>query len=867
MGPAIRLYRLCMLALPAGFRALHGEPLETTYRDRLGRVGDSRLRFVYTALAECADVVWTGLAERRRTISLGADVRQAARQLRRHPGVSLTVVATVGIGLGAAASMFAVVDAVLVRDLAHPEPDRLVRLWQRSGAEGTASSTRRLFSLPDLEDWAAASDVTAAMGVFTTRPADLVVMEDGFATEVETAFVSTGFFEALATRPAHGTLPSAEEVAADPHRVILSHAFWIRRFGADSEAVGRTLDLNDRGYLVQAVMPPSFSLPDDQVEIWTFLETIPSSSIPLRERSTRVLEAVARLAPDVSVGLATERLDEVARSASERDPVPDDPIAGAEVQPLLESVVGDVAPALVALSLAVGGILLLVCANVANLLLARGQERAKELAVRTALGVSRVRVARQLVVEALLLALAGAAVGVALMWVAREAAADVLTALLPRGGTVEPDVRVIAFTVGAALMATVAFGVLPALRSSSTAHVLRAARAPRVGRRTLIATQTALALVLTVAAGTALDRLNRLLATDAGFDPTGVLAVEMTASAARYPASDAYVAFQRTIEERLRGLPGVVAVASLRHTPYRGAGEAVPYHGLDDLPTSAESVRRADLIQFTPGAFDILDVEVHRGRAPTSTVGNSAPIPVVVNRTLADGKWPGADPVGRRLDVYGGLLTEVVAVVGDVRHAGPSTPARPTVYIPQDAFARRGWTVLVRTQDDPADLVVAVRAIVAAVDPGQPLTRIEPLADVVRDGHARTRMVTGLLSVAGALALLLASTGVYAVAARTVTARVREIGIRMALGAGPRSTLASVLASEMVPVLAGVGAGLAVVAALGLVLATRLPDIGPVPPRTYVAALAAVGVSALLAIVVPAARAARVSPGSSLRAD
>jgi predicted permease len=796
--------------------------------------------------------------------TVAQDVRHTLRSLRRQPGFAAAVLTTVALGVGANAAIFTVVDAVLVRPLPYPEADRLVRIWPANVREQVRETYA--FSVPDFEDWARASEVTSAMGLYTTLPSDLVLQGDGPAEEIETAFVSPGFFETMGSDPLLGSFPTVADRDRDPFVVVLSHGAWQRRFGADPGIAGRRIVLSDRAYTVAAVLPPDFSFPSRRVEVWTFLSTIPASSIPMQYRSVRFLDAVARLAPGVAPEVARDRLGGVARAVREDNPDSNESLNGAEVRPLRSAIVGDARTPLLVLGGAVTVVLLLACANVANLLMARGRDRESEMAVRVALGAGRGRLVRQLLVESVTLALLGGALGLGLAALGVRLLGGAVNALLPAPIPSSPDLRVVLFALAVSVATGLLFGAAPARRTDPTrrTRALRGGRATVASGHALVAVQVALAVVLLVGAGLTVRSLARLATVDPGFEPEGLVAVHLTAAQSRYPERADYLLFQERLEERLAAIPGVASVASIRHLPMRGAGERVDWQLADAPPPPEGEETFLQAIQVTPGIFSVLGTPVLRGRLPDEPDPEGTPRRIAVNEALAREMGPG-DPLGRRIVFYGQEAV-VAAVVADIHHLSLNEPPPPAAYVVQGpADARREFNVLLRTEGDPLALVGLARSVVADLDPDQAVTDLGPAEQAIRESLGRPRVVSRLLTAFAALALALAAIGVYAVVSHTVGRRVREIGIRIALGAGAGGTVGMVVREAMVPVLVGVVAGLGAAALASRLLADLLFRVPPLDPLTYAAGGLGLAACGLAAALVPALRAARVDPVESLR--
>ncbi len=789
------------------------------------------------------------------------DLRHGARQLRRARGFTAIAALTLALGIGGTTAIFTVVRGVLLRPLPFPSPDRLVRVWPAAPRDGQA---RMGFSVPDFEDWAAHSRSLVSLGLYSTIPSDVVLTGRGQAEALPTAHVSAGFFETLGVPAELGrTLLPVEEKGAN-HVIVLSDAAWRTRFGADPGLVGSRILLAGVPYTVVGIMPPAFGFPSHDIEAWVFLSTVPQSSIPLQLRVVRLLSAVGRLRPGVSVAQARAELSGVARALAAEHPQTNADLTAATVQPLREAMVGDVRLALLVLLGATMLILLIACANVANLVLARGTARRREVAVRAALGAGRARLLRQLLVENLLLGLVGGALGLVLAFWGVAALLARADGLLPRAAEVRPDAQVLLFALVASLLTGLLFGLLPAWGASRPrlASVLReggrgATAAHGRARRALVVAEVALSLVLLAGAGLLLRSLWSLRSVDPGFATADRLVVTLTISDVKYPTRPGYMAFHHELMRRLGALPGVRAVAATRFLPLDGGvedhGWTVPGSGVD--PDRNPS---ADLIQVTPGFFRTMGIPLVRGRAIEEQDRADAPLVLVINRTLARAAFGAADPVGHTIDFGGGGPLPVVGVVGDVRQRELRAPPPPIVYVAEQQTPRRALTYVLHTTGKALALAPAVRRIVADMDPDQPIARITSLEGALSESITTPRFLATLLATFAALALLLAALGIYGVLSYQVRQRTHEIGIRLALGARAGDVVGLLIRQGMAPVALGLAAG-----AAGAVLLTRLMSsllfaVAPDDPATLAAAAALLGAVALAAVWIPARAAARV---------
>ena len=800
------------------------------------------------------------------------DLRYAARTLARTPGFTAVAIATLALGIGATTAIWSVVDAVLLRPLPFPAPERLAAVWMSGGSGGE----RYPMSEADLRDWRARNRAFAQVSAYVeTR---LALTGEGEPELLSSAYVTSNFFATLGVRPflGRGPLPEDDRPAAAA-AVVLSHGLWQRRFGADPRVVGRTIALDGRQRTVLGVMPAGLAFPpggDGPVELWTVLKDEPP-----RRRGPYFLNGVARLAPGVTLDQAQAELAVVGRAIERDNPLSN---AGATflAAPLAADLVGNVRPALLVLLGAVGFVLLIAAANVANLLLVRAAGREREMAVRAALGAGRRRIARQLLTESVLLAAAGAGAGLLLAWWGVELLPRLAPAALPRLDGVALDGRVLAFTALLTLATGLLFGLAPALQGSRRdlhAGLKEGSRGSeshgrRRLRRLVVAGEVAAALVLLVGAGLLLASYWRLQGTSAGIRPEGVWITQIELPTARYAEDRQVIAFYRELLARIGALPGVRSA---------GVGISLPPHMLtmtDGFTPEGHTVppgRSAPLavLDFvSPGYFQALGVPLLAGRPFGPADREGAPGVVLVNRTLARRYFP-AGAVGRRLKVGGperpdNPWMEIVGVVADVKYGGLAAPAEPAYYLPTGQAASHGMRLVVRADAAAAaGLAARLRQTIRGLDRDLPVEPVLPLRSLVAESIAAPRLRTLLLGAFGALALVLAAVGIYGVLAYTVAQRTREVGIRMALGAGRGGVTRLVLSELLGVVLGGLAVGLAAAFALTRLLRSLLFEVAPTDPRIFVGVPLLLAACALLAAYLPARRAARVEPVVALRSD
>jgi putative ABC transport system permease protein len=791
------------------------------------------------------------------------DARHALRGLARTPGFTAVAVLTLALGIGATTAIYSAVDALLLRSLPYPQPEQLVMVW--------SDGTKRGYPQADVvnpgivREWDRSLTAIDQLAGFNPWGPTLAGGDDG-ARRATGAMVSAAYFATLGVEPALGRGFSAEEDVENGARVIVvTDGFWKRELGGDPVAVGKAVTLNGEPWTVVGVLPAGFRAPLlPGVELFRPLQGSAELS------GGFWLAVLGRLAPGATIAQADAELDAVqARLAAQED---DLRLLSGFVQPLHEVVVADVRDQLLLLLGATAAVLLMACANLANLLLTRATGRSRELAVRAALGAGRGRLVAQLLTESAVLALIGAAVGLV---VARLGIAWVQSALPPgllEGVALGLDLPVLAFALAAAIGAGLISGGAPALAAARQDLVARlrdsdraatGGRAAQRLRATLVVGTFALALALTVGAGLFLKSLLALQQVDPGFEPQGLLSFSISLPAARYADDDAVRAGLAAFDARLAAVPGVVAAGATSILPFSGSSSDTGTI-VDGTPVTAEPLRTW-FSTVTPGFFGALGVPVLQGRALTAAdTREGGACTIVVNRALVAHHLGGADALGKRL-----LLNprdaeptpcEIVGVVGDFRSDSLAAPPKPSMYFSSARSAMRRAYVLLRTPGDPQALLPAVKRAVAEVDPGVALGQVATMGSRMHDSLRTPRLVASLTAAFAALALLLATLGVYGVIAHGVAARTREFGVRMALGAAPGTVLREVLASGLKLALLGVAFGALLAFAFGRGLAALLFQVDPFDP------LVLAGVSALLlavaaaATLLPAWRAARVDP-------
>jgi putative ABC transport system permease protein len=808
-----------------------------------------------------------------------SDLRHALRGLRRQPGFTAAAVLTLALGLGASAAIFSLVEAALLRPLPYPRPERLVRvIGARLPAAGSAPEN---ISAQDFLDFARESRSLEVLGAHGWTGGGVTLTGGGEAERVPSALVSSGLLRALGVQPAAGRFFRPDEDRPRPPRiVVISHGLWTRRFAADPRLIGSAIRLNGMPAVVIGVLPAGFRFPEADTlrashppDVLRLIDFDPHES----SRTGRFLQAVGRLRSGIGLAAAETELRAIAARLERLHPA-EDFGRSMRLVSLTEDLAGGAGPVLLLLLAAVACLLLVACANVANLLLARGMARHGEMAVRTALGATAGRLVQMLLVESLALAAIGGMLGVG----AAAAAIRLLSAwgagILPHAASAGLNARVVLFSLALTAVTGLVFGLAPAWQSArqGPGPALRQAaagagtsRSAAAARRGLVVAEVALALVLLIGAGLLIESYWRLRRVDPGFSPERVIAADLALPLARYPEGTESRFYER-LYERAASLPGVEAAGGVNILPLDGNyscdGIQIAEH-----PVPAGQEPCAEARSASPGYFRAMGIPLVAGRTFDSGDTASSARVIIVNQAMARRFWPGEDPLGKTLtylrDSSGGPR-RVVGVVGDVRHFGLDREPAPELYTPQpQPPSFHGMTVVLRARTRPAALLAALRREVAALDPLVPVYRTRTLAEMVSADAASPRLRTAILGAFAALALLLAMIGIYGVLACIVGQRTREIGIRRALGAGDGHLLRMLLGQTMAPALAGVGLGLVAALAATRLLSGLLFGVAPADPLLFTACPLLLTAAALAASWLPSRRAARIEPRVALAGD
>jgi predicted permease len=810
--------------------------------------------------------------------SLRQDIWYALRTIRRSPGFSVVAIGVLALGIAGNTAMFSLLDAVRLRALPYPDAERLVVLW---GNVMRTKVERRGASYPDFLDWRAQSTSFEEMAAGDeTR---MTVSGRGDASRILVEPVSASYFPLLHATPALGRTFTADEdvVAQKVAVVILSDAFWRRELSRDQQVVGQALVLDGRPYTVVGVMPPGFRGIGDRADAWIPF-VMSNSAEGLAQRGSRGFQVLARLKPGVSRAQAQAGMDAISRRLAQAYPETNEQ-RGVEVAPLDEELLGGFRPALRALMLAVAFVLLIACANVANLLLARSEARQREIAVRTAIGAGWPRLLRQLITESCVFAAIATALGVALASAGLQVLLGASPVAFPSFVHPHVDRRSALFTIALSFIVGILLGLPPAMHSrvSRLSDALKesargsVSRRARMVRSALVISEVSLAVLLLVGAALMIRTVQHLVAVDPGFDRDRVLTarVSIPRRAAEQPSDGPgpLVVSARTLLDRVRALPGVTNASLVSDPPLSGLDSAVFYTAEGQGVTNAQTMPRAYVHRALPDFFTTMGIPIRQGRTfldaelmPTSGV-------VIVSEQVVTRFWPAQDPIGKRIKL--GALTStnpwltIVGVVREVKYRGlPDNPTTdPDLYFP---FIDRTQQVslVIRTASDPTGLIGSVRQVIREVDPTIPVFAVFTMAERIADQTAQSRFTTWVLGAFAAIALLLSTIGIYGVMSYLVAQRTREVGIRIALGATPRQIVQLIVGRGALLVSSGIIAGAAASIALQRVMSTLLFQVSIVDGAT-IAAIGILAATGVLACYVPALRAARVDPLVALRAE
>jgi putative ABC transport system permease protein len=799
------------------------------------------------------------------------DLRYGARMLLKRPGFTIVALITLALGIGANTAIFSLVNTVLLKSLPWREPERLVMINEKK--EGNYFTS---VSYDDFRDFRAESKTFEQMAAISPQWT-LTLTGLAEAQQFRGQYVSANLFSMLGVAPAPGRAFRAEDDQPNSERtVIISHGFWQRRAGGDPNFIGKTIALDGQAYTVIGVMPAGFRILDE-AEFWLPLSF---NMITTRGRSVRAFAVIGQLRPGATIAQAQAEMSSITASLEQQYP---DSNRGfrAELVPLHEHITGKARTLLLVLPGAGGLVLLIACANVANLLLARATARRREMAIRAALGAGRWQIVRQLLTESVLLFMIGGAAGLLLTTWGLEVLLKLSPADIPRRDEISIDATVLWFTLGLSLLTGLVFGLVPAWQASradlhdalkESSHSAGAASGAKRFRNALVVAEMAFAIVLLIASGLLIRSFVRLLDVKPGFATENIIGFGVSLPNASYADAQRRAEFYQRLEERLRALPGVVAVGAATRLPLLDAARNITsFLTIEGRPETERDRPEVDFRRATPGYFQTMGIPQLQGRLFTEQDLRAQNSVVVINEVMARKYWPNEDPVGKRIGMGGGApggsWSTIIGVVGSVRHLGLDSEPRPEVYYHYLTSPPVGPVIVIRTAAAPDALMNSIRSEVAALDKDAPVSQISTMEQVVARSVAPQRFMMLLFGLFAIVALVLAAVGIYGVMAYSVAQRTQEIGIRMALGAEKSDVLKLVIGQGMKLTALGVAPGLLAAFGLTRLMAGLLFGVSATDPLTFVVIALLLALVALLACYLPARRATRIDPLIALRCE
>lgn len=796
------------------------------------------------------------------------DVRYGLRSLLKKPGFTITAVIALALGIGANTAIFSVINGVLLRSLAYANPERIVMLWEK-GLGGR--TLKNVVSPANFLDWQKQSASFEHMAAIWDLRSNLTG-GNGDPEEIKVQLVSQPFFAALGVQPSIGrAFVPEEDKPGNSLVVILSNELWQTRFGGDPQIIGKQATFNARQRTIVGVMPPGFHFLDNQVKAWMPIALDPATNY--RETSGRFLRAIGRLKPGATIQQAQAELTGIAKQLEKAYPTKN---FGWDVNviPIHEEVVGEIRPILMVLVAAVAFVLLIACANVANLLLSRAAARQKELALRAALGASRLRLIRQMLTESVLLALMGGLLGVALAYWGVQLLIGFGPDNIPRLSEITIDPRVLGFTFAVSLLTGVLFGLIPAIQASrpdlndALKEGSRGSTGGRSGtfRNLFVIAEVSLALVLLIGAGLMIRSFARLQSVETGFNPESVLTMRAQLPGKKYAEEHQIVDFFKQAQTRIAALPGVQAVGAISYLPLTGLASRDSFKIPGQPPPAPGQEPAVEVRVVTPTYFQAMGIPLLKGRLLNERDVKESRV-LLINETLAKRYFPNIDPVGKQLEVSwdGSGPDEIVGIVGDIHEGALEKEPEPAIYWahPREPYA--GMALVVRTAGDAARFQTAIQKEIRAIDPEQPIADVRTMKEVISRSIARPRFNTLLLTIFAGVALVLASVGLYGVMNYSATQRIHEVGIRMALGATRSDIMRLVVGNGMLLTFIGIGLGVAVSLGLTRVMASLLFGITATDLPTFLGVSGVLVGVALIANYIPARKATRVDPVIALR--
>jgi putative ABC transport system permease protein len=876
-----RLFRALVRVLPFDFRTNYEGEMEGVFEEQHREVQQRGGLLEALKLWKETIVGIVTTAPREHWQILTSDSSYALRMMGKNPGFTAVAVLTLALGIGANTAIFSVVHSVLLRSLPYPEGQQLIFIRQQETKLGIEDWG---FSVKEIADYRAQNRTLS--GLVEYHAMSFTLFGHGDPERVRTGVVSANYFDLFGVQPLLGRtfLPDDEKLGASPV-LLLSYEYWKNNFGSDPGIVGKTFEMNDKVHTVVGVLPPVPQYPNEN-DVYMATSACPfrSSKMHLEDRDMRMMEVFGRLKPGVTVAQASADAATIAAGLRAAYPksYPENTGFTSTATPLQQELTQEARPTLLLLLGAAAFVLLIACANVANLTLARMARREREIAVRSALGAGRSRILRQLLTESFLLAVVGGVLGLLLAYGSLELLTDFVGRLTPRAREIHIDSEVLLFTLGAALGTSVVFGTLSALfsRANLTSSLKEGSAGTGSGhpqhrvRSALIVCQIAFSFMLLIGAGLLLRSLIKMQRVDPGFVPQRALAMKTTFSFSKYTSSEQTVILLKKLLDRVASEPGVLSAAVSDRYPFEpesiaGGAQSFSFsfqiEGRTLEPGQAPPVTTYSSV--SPEYFRTLGIPLREGRLFTEKDDEKAPIVVIINEAMKRQLWPNEDPIGKRVTNDGGEhWGQIVGIVGDVREFGLDHPPVSELYVPQAKSPAPG-TLLVRTAAEPRSMAKALTAAVHEVDPQTAVTRILTLEQARYQSMASPRVTASLLGIFAGLALVIATAGIGGIMALMVSQRVREIGIRIALGARPASILQMVIRQGMLLAVLGVGIGIAGAVALAGLLKSLLFEVPPTDVLTFSGVGLTLLAAAALASYLPARRAARVDPNVALRAD
>jgi putative ABC transport system permease protein len=808
---------------------------------------------------ECRDMRRVRVIE-----NLSQDFRFALRMMMKNPLFTVVVVVTLALSLSATTVVFSVVNALLLRSLPYNNADQLVMLWSVF-----KSNNKAYASVANFREWQERNNSFQSLAACDMLKLNLTGTDRPEVVDV--ALVSANLFSLLGVQPERGrSFQPEEEQPGNNHVVVISNSLWQSRFGADANVLGRTFQLDGDSYTVIGVMPPGFSYPE-KIDLWLPLSFLPEE---LADRGYNHLLVVGRLKPGVELRQAQAEMSALADTQARQYPN-ENAGRGMRLLTFQDNLVGDIRMALWVLTGAVFFVLLIACANVANLLMARATTRQKEIAIRIGVGASRGRLIQQLLTESLLLSMLGALLGLLLTKGGIQILKSFGPANIPRLNEVAIDARVLAFTLGVSLLTAIIFGLKPALQTTRpdiNEWLKDGQRTSTAGsgfervRNWLVVTEVALALILLIGAGLLIKSFMRLWQVEPGFNPNNVLTMSISPSPPKYNSQADVAALCRRLLDQLKTTPNVEAVGVVNQLPFSGRNLGLNFTIVGQPPTRPEDTASANYRLISPGYLQALTIPLKRGRDFNEHDTRESPPVALINEALAKRYFPNEDPIGKQLNVEGQQAPrEIIGIIGDLKQIKLDGEVRPEIYVPFLQFTVFSMSLVVRTSSDPSSLTSSILQQISRVDPDQPVFRVKTMDQYLGESMGPRRLSTTLLGAFAAFALLLAAIGVYSVMNYLVSQRRHEIGIRMALGASQREILKLVVGQGMWISLLGIGFGIAAALLLTRIMTSLLYGITPSDPLTYIANSLMLLAVALLACLIPARRAMSVDPIIALR--